>query len=262
MQKLNMTVIGVLKKIFFYLMLIAIWELAYKINTEIIKIWNANIIPSPISVFILIIRLFKTKILTYAILSSMRRLVIGYLISVVIGSIIGFIMIRFKYIEENFSSLILGLQTLPNLAWVPFAILWFGYNESTIIFVIAIGSIFSISLAVDSGIKNVNPIYLKAAKTMGAKGYKLYSNVIIPAALPNIIAGLKEGWSFAWRGLISGEMLVSATGLGQILSKGKETSDISQVVAVMLIILSLGLVIDKFVFGRIEKSIRCRWGLM
>ncbi|WP_434656225.1 ABC transporter permease [Thermoanaerobacterium thermosaccharolyticum] len=251
-----------LKKIFFYMILIVTWELVYKINTEIIKIWNANIIPSPISVFILIIRLFETKMLIYAILSSMRRLVIGYLISVVIGSIIGFLMIHFKYIEENFSSLILGLQTLPNLAWVPFSILCFGYNESTIIFVIAIGSIFSISLAVDSGIKNVNPIYLKAAKTLGAKGYKLYSNVIIPAALPNIIAGLKEGWSFAWRGLISGEMLVSATGLGQILSKGKETSDISQVVAVMLVILILGLIIDKFVFGQIERSIRYRWGLM
>ncbi|MDE4541957.1 ABC transporter permease [Thermoanaerobacterium sp. R66] len=243
-------------------MLIAIWEAAYKINAGTVKIWNASIVPSPISVFLLIIRLFETKMLIYAILSSMRRLVIGYLISVVIGSIIGFIMIRFKYIEENFSSLILGLQTLPNLAWVPFAILWFGYNESTIIFVIAIGSIFSISLAVDLGIKNVNPIYLKAAKTMGAKGYKLYSNVIIPAALPSIVSGLKEGWAFAWRGLISGEMLVSATGLGQILSKGKETSDISQVVAVMLVILILGLIIDKFVFGRIEKSIRCRWGLM
>ncbi len=243
-------------------MLIAIWELVYKINDDILYAWAPYVLPSPISVFATIIGLLKSKILLNAILSSMRRLVIGYLISVVIGSIVGFLMIRFKYIEENFSSLILGLQTLPNLAWVPFSILWFGYNESTIIFVIAVGSIFSISLAVDSAIKNINPIYLKAAKTMGAKGYKLYSNVIIPAALPNIIAGLKEGWSFAWRGLISGEMLVSVTGLGQILSKGKDSSNISQVVAVMLIILSLGLVIDKFVFGRIEKSIRCRWGLM
>ncbi|MDN5317812.1 MAG: sulfonate transport system permease protein, partial [Thermoanaerobacterium sp.] len=117
-------------------------------------------------------------------------------------------------------------------------------------------------LAVDSGIKNINPIYLKAAKTMGAKGYKLYSNVIVPAALPSIVSGLKEGWSFAWRGLISGEMLVSSTGLGKILLKGKETSDISQVVAVMVVILILGLVIDKFVFGQIERSIRYRWGLM
>ncbi|MBP2072590.1 ABC transporter permease [Thermoanaerobacterium butyriciformans] len=243
-------------------MLIAIWELVYKINVETIKIWSANVVPSPISVFLLIVRLFKTKTLIYAILSSMRRLVIGYLISIVIGFFVGFLMIHFKYIEENFGSLILGLQTLPNLAWIPFAILWFGYSESSIIFVIAIGSIFSISLAVDSGIKNINPIYLKAAKTMGAKGYKLYSNVIIPAALPSIVSGLKEGWAFAWRGLISGEMLVSATGLGQILSKGKDASNISQVVAVMLIILSLGLIIDKFVFGRIERSIRCRWGLM
>lgn len=223
--------------------------------------WNTNVIPSPISVFILIIRLFETKMLIYAILSSMRRLIIGYLISVVIGSALGFLMIRFKYIEENFSSLILGLQTLPNLAWVPFAILWFGYGETTIIFVIAIGSIFSISLAIDSGIKNINPIYLKAAKTMGAKGYKLYSNVIIPAALPNLMSGFKEGWSFAWRGLISGEMLVSAKGLGEILLKGKDASNMSQIVAVMLVILILGLVIDKFVFGRIEGSIRYRWGL-
>ncbi|WP_399388656.1 ABC transporter permease [Thermoanaerobacterium sp. CMT5567-10] len=244
------------------MILIVTWELVYKINADILYAWEPYVMPSPISVFVSIISLLKSKILLNAILASMKRLIIGYLISVLIGSIIGLLMIRFKYIEENFSSLILGLQTLPNLAWIPFAILWFGHSESSIIFVIAIGSIFSISLAVDSGIKNINPIYLKAAKTMGAKGYKLYSNVIIPAALPSIVSGLKEGWAFAWRGLISGEMLVSATGLGQILSKGKDASNISQVVAVMLIILSLGLIIDKFVFGRIERSIRCRWGLM
>ncbi|WHE08535.1 ABC transporter permease [Thermoanaerobacterium thermosaccharolyticum] len=251
-----------LKKIFFYMILIVTWELVYEINADILYVWEPYVLPSPISVFVSIISLLKSKILLNAILASMKRLVIGYLISVLIGSIIGLLMIRFKYIEENFSSLILGLQTLPNLAWIPFAILWFGYSESSIIFVIAIGSIFSISLAVDSGIKNINPIYLKAAKTMGAKGYKLYSNVIVPAALPSIVSGLKEGWSFAWRGLISGEMLVSSTGLGKILLKGKETSDISQVVAVMVVILILGLVIDKFVFGQIERSIRYRWGLM
>lgn len=250
-----------LKRICFYLMLIAIWELVYKIGVDILNVWKPYMFPSPISVFTSITGLLKDNTLLIAILASLKRLIIGYFISVVIGSTIGLLMVRFKYIDDNFRSLILGLQTLPSIAWLPFAILWFGLNESSIIFVIAVGSIFSISLAVDSGIKNINPIYLKAAKTMGAKGYKLYSNVIVPAALPNIVSGLKEGWSFAWRSLISGEMLVATTGLGQILMVGRELSDISQVVAVMLVILILGLVIDKFVFGQIEGSIRYRWGL-
>lgn len=243
------------------MMLIIIWELVYKIGVDILRIWKPYSFPSPEAVITTVFDLLKDYMLIMAIISSIKRLAIGYFISVILGTLIGLLMVRFKYIDENFRSLIFGFQTLPSLAWLPFATLWYGLNESAIIFVTAVGSIFAISLVVESGIKNINPIYLKAAMTMGANGFKLYWNVILPAALPNIITGLKEGWSFAWRGLIAGEMLTATVGIGQILMIGRELSDINQVVAVMLVILVLGLTIDKIIFWRIEESVRNRWGL-
>jgi NitT/TauT family transport system permease protein len=164
-------------------------------------------------------------------------------------------------LDENFGALILGLQTLPSICWLPFAILWYGLSESAIIFVIAIGSTFAVAMAVESGIKNVNPLYLRAARTMGASGLKSYWNVIIPASMPNVISGLKQGWSFAWRALMAGEMLTATSGLGQVLMVGRDLADISQVMAVMVIIILLGLSVDKLLFERLEANIRLRWGL-
>ena len=191
----------------------------------------------------------------------MKRLVMGYSLSLFIGLSIGLALVKYKYIDKNCSPLILGLQTLPSICWLPFAILWYGLNENAIIFVIAIGSTFAIAIATESGIKNVSPLYIKAGRNMGASGAALYWNIIIPASLPAIISGMKQGWSFAWRGLMAGEMLAASKGLGQVLMTGRELADISQVVAVMLIIILLGLSIDKLVFSKIETDIRQKWGL-
>ncbi|HEX3015039.1 MAG TPA: ABC transporter permease subunit [Desulfobacteria bacterium] len=188
-------------------------------------------------------------------------MVIGYLISVVLGIFLGLTIARFKYLTENLSSMILGLQTLPSICWLPFALLWYGPNESAIIFLIAIGSTFAITLATLSGIQNVNPIFIRAGKTLGAKGFRAYKDIIIPASLPILIAGLKQGWAFAWRGLMAGEMISATRGLGQVLMAGREWGGISQVVAVMVVIIFLGLTIDKLVFSNIEANIRFRWGL-
>lgn len=223
--------------------------------------WEPYIFPSPIDVFKTLIALFKDNTITIAVVASIKRLIIGYAISLVIGVSLGILIVRFKYIDENMSALILGLQTLPSICWLPFAILWYGLNESAIIFVIAIGSIFAISMATVSAIKNVEPIYLKAAKTMGARGIKLYGSVIAPASLPTIITGMKQGWSFAWRALMSGEMLSATKGLGQVLVVGRELGDINQVMAVMIVIVVLGLVIDKLIFDNLEKNVRYKWGL-
>ncbi|MDP4145588.1 MAG: ABC transporter permease [Bacillota bacterium] len=261
MQKLSTTAIGVLKKILFYIILMAIWELVYKVGVDVLGIWKAYTFPSPFDVISTLIGLIKDNTLGIAIVISLERLVVGYLISLVLGLIIGLLIVRFKYLDENFSALILGLQTLPSICWLPFSILWFGLNEKAIMFVIAIGSIFAIAIATESGIKNVDPIYMKAAKTMGAKGPKLYWNVVIPSALPSIIAGMKQGWSFAWRALMAGEMLSATKGLGQVLMVGRDLADISQVMAVMIVIIVLGLVFDKLVFGKIEETIRYRCGL-
>jgi NitT/TauT family transport system permease protein len=250
-----------LKKIAFYLILISIWALAYKLGVEEFKVWKPYTFPSPLDVFKTLWNLIADNTLAIAILASLRRILIGYAISIVIGCAIGLVIVRFKYLDENFSALILGLQTLPSICWLPFAILWFGINETAIIFVIAIGSIFAITIAIESGIKNVNPLYIRAARTMGAKGAKLYGSVIIPACLPSIISGLKQGWSFAWRALMAGEMLTATKGLGQVLMVGRDLADISQVMAVMVVIVAIGLLVDKLVFGRIEESVRHKWGL-
>jgi len=242
-------------------MLILVWELVYKVGVDFLHLWKPYVFPSPINVFETLWNLIADSTLGIAIMASMKRILVGYSISVMIGVTIGLIIVRFKYIDENFSSLVMGLQTLPSICWLPFSILWFGLNESAIIFVIAIGSTFAISIAIESGIKNIDPLYVRAARTMGAKGFKLYRNVIIPAALPNAISGMKQGWSFAWRALMAGEMLSATKGLGQVLMVGRDLADISQVMAVMIVIILLGLVIDKLVFGRIESSIRHRWGL-
>ena len=194
-------------------------------------------------------------------MASMKRIIFGYFLSIVIGIIVGLAIVRFKYLDENLSPLILGLQTLPSICWLPFSILWFGLNESAIIFVITIGSTFAVSIAIESGMKNINPLFVRAAKTMGAKGFSLYWNVIIPASLPSIISGLKQGWSFAWRALMAGEMISATKGLGQVLMVGRDLADISQVMAIMIVIVVLGVAVDKLIFGRAEINIRQKWGL-
>jgi NitT/TauT family transport system permease protein len=245
----------------FYLILIAIWELAYEIVVDWLRIWKPYIFPSPIAVFTTLWSLIVDGTMSIAILASAKRILVGYLLSIIIGIIVGLAIVRFKYLDENLSPLILGLQTLPSICWLPFSILWYGLNESAIIFVITIGSTFAVSIAIESGMKNINPLFARAAKTMGAKGFSLYWNVIIPASLPSIISGLKQGWSFAWRALMAGEMISATKGLGQVLMVGRDLADISQVMAIMIVIIVLGVAVDKLIFGKIEINIRQRWGL-
>ncbi len=245
----------------FYLILITIWELAYKIGVDWLKLWKPYIFPSPIAVFTTLWSLIIDGTMSIAVLASAKRIFLGYMLSIIIGIFVGLAIVRFKYLDENVSPLILGLQTLPSICWLPFSILWYGLNESAIIFVITIGSTFAVSIAIESGMKNINPLFVRAAKTMGAKGFSLYWNVIIPASLPGIISGLKQGWSFAWRALMAGEMISATKGLGQVLMVGRDLADISQVMAIMIVIVILGVAVDKLIFGRMEINIRQKWGL-
>lgn len=238
-----------------------IWELIYRIGVDYLHVWKAYSFSSPISVFVTFVKLIKdNNTLGIAIFISLRRVFIGYFISLAVGVILGMVVVRLKYIGSNVSPLLLGLQTLPNVCWIPFAILWLGLNESAIIFVVAVGSTFSVAIAVEAGIKNIEPIYISVARTMGAKGFVLYKDIILPAAFPSIISGMKQGWSFAWRALMAGEMLSATIGLGQLLMMGREVLDMSQVIAVMIIIIVIGIVVDRLVFGRIEARVRYRWG--
>ena len=193
--------------------------------------------------------------------NSLLRGIAGFAIAVVIGVVLGLLIYQFKYLQKNLKPIILGIQTLPSVCWVPFSILWFGLTTQAILFVVIMGSTFSIAIAVDNAIKNILPIYTKAALTMGADKSQLYHYVILPASLPELVSGLKQGWSFAWRALMAGEVMTTSIGLGQTLIMGRDLADINQVMLVMLVIVIVGILIDKCIFSVIEKRLFRKRGL-
>jgi NitT/TauT family transport system permease protein len=193
---------------------------------------------------------------------SLRRIVVSYGFSAVVGTVMGLLLGQVKALQDTVGSVVLGLQTLPSICWLPLALLWFGLSEQAILFVTVMGAILSITIATESGVRSLPPIYLRAGRTMGAEGFALYRDVILPAALPYIVSGMKQGWSFAWRSLMAGELLYVNLGLGQLLMIGRELNNMSQVVAVMIVIILIGVAVDRGVFARVEHRLRRQWGLV
>ena len=252
----------ILGSVLFFVGLILLWQLLYVAGTDWLSLVKPYAVPHPLGVWQSLCRLLADGTLLTAVGYSLMRAFIGFLIAIVVGIIFGILILNSEYLCRNLKPLILGIQTLPSICWVPFAILWFGLGESAIIFVVVMGSAFSISLAVESGVKNVPPIYIKAAKTMGVNSFDLYRRVIFPAALPAFVSGLKQGWSFAWRALMSGEVMSASIGLGYTLILGRDLADINQVMTVMLVIILLGIVMDKGVFSLIENRILKKRGFL
>ena len=246
----------------FFIGLLFLWQLLYTAACDWFDWAKPYAIPNPVGVLGCIMRLLLNGTLIAAIGSSLLRVLVGFALSIVIGILFGILIVHSRYLEQNLKPLILGIHTLPSIWWVPFAVLWFGLSESAIIFVVIMGSAFGIAIAIESCIKNVPPIYIKAARTMGVDSFDLYRSVIFPAALPAFIGGLKQGWSFAWRALMSGEVMSASMGLGYTLMVGRDLADINQVMTVMLIIVLIGVLIDKGVFGVVEKRILRVRGLL
>lgn len=246
----------------FFCVIILLWQLLYTASTQWLDMVKSYAVPNPLGVVESFFRILKSGVLLAAIGVSMGRVFIGFVIAVLLGLLFGILIVQFDFLSRNLKPLILGIQTLPSICWVPFAILWFGLGESAIIFVVVMGSAFSIALAVENGIKNIPPIYIKAAKTMGVGKRMLYQKVIFPAALPAFVGGLKQGWSFAWRALMSGEVMSASLGLGYTLMLGRDLADINQVMTIMLLIILIGIIIDKCIFSVIEKKILKKRGLM
>lgn len=247
--------------IIFLCVLILIWQGFYWISVDWLALCKPYSVPSPLGVGEKFVELCSNGTLLTATGNSLLRGICGYLIAVIIGLALGLIINHFKYLQKNLKPIVLGIQTLPSVCWVPFSILWFGLSTQAILFVVVMGAAFSIAIAVDNAIKNVQPIYIKAARTMGAGKRQLYWNVILPASLPELVSGLKQGWSFAWRALMAGEVMTTSIGLGQTLIMGRDLADINQVMLVMVVIVVVGIVIDKCIFSVIEKRLLMKRGL-
>lgn len=243
-------------RVLFFAGLIAVWAIIVRLG-----IWPPYLLPGPSDVAGSLLHDVRNTSLPIAIVVSMRRLIVGFAVSILLGVPLGLLLGRSRLMDETVGSLVLGLQTLPSICWLPLALLWFGLNERAILFVVIMGAVLSITVSTRDAMRNMPPLYIRAARTMGAYRANVYLHVILPAAFPAILTGLKLGWSFAWRSLMAAELLYVSFGLGHLLNMGRELNDMSQVIAIMLVIVVIGLLVDRLVFAPIEGRVRERWGL-
>src|SRR5689334_6862707 len=241
----------------FIAVFIGIWQIVFLLN-----VWPKVALPSPAMVSSSFEGLIQDRTLIDGIAITMYRLIIGFSISIFVGIVIGLAMVKFSGFGKTMSSFAVGLQSFPSVAWVPFAILLIGLNDFGILFVVIMSSVFSVMMSTYSGVRNIPHIYIRAARNMGAKGFSLFWYLMIPAATPSLLIGLKQAWSFAWHALIGAEILIAASvGLGHVLLVGREFQLMDQIIASMITIFVIGLIFDRLLFSKLEDRVREKWGL-
>ena len=199
-----------------------------------------------------------------AVAITLQRALVGYVAAVLVGAFAGAVVARQGLLRRAVGSLITGLQTMPSIAWFPLAILLFGLDETAILFVVLLGAAPAVANGLIGGIDQIPPLLLRSGQVLGARGVRLYRHVILPAALPPFIGGLKQGWAFAWRSLMAGELLVvlgNRPSLGARLQFAREFADAQGLLATMIVVFVIGMVVDA-VFSRIDGEVRRRWGLV
>ncbi|HEV3292590.1 MAG TPA: ABC transporter permease [Streptosporangiaceae bacterium] len=237
---------------------IGAWELIH------LSGWKQDILPGPAAVFADLWAQLHHILLWQAIGTTLRRAVIGFGLAVIIGVITGALVSRIRPLRAAVGSMITALQTMPSIAWFPFAIILFGTTTAAILFVIVLGAAPSIANGLVAGVDYTPPLLLRAGKSMGLSRIALYRHLILPASLPSFVAGLKQGWAFAWRSLMAGELLVIILGqpsIGVLLSTDQDQADMTGAISIMIVILVLGIAVD-MIFTRVDITIRRRRGML
>ncbi len=248
----------ILASVLFFLSLILVWELLSRLG-----VWSPVVMPSPVDVGSYLWAATLDGTLPMAALVTARRLLLGYAVGLTLGLPLGFITARYRACSDTLGVMALGMQTLPSVCWVPLALLWFGQTEAAMQFVVIMGTMWAILIATDNGIRNVPPIYARAARTMGSRRFHTLIFVTFPASLPYIVSGMKQGWAFAWRSLMAAEIYVTiltGLGLGHLLHYGRELHAMDQVLGIMFVIVGVGLLADKLMFAPAERFMHRRWG--
>src|SRR5580704_5701279 len=239
-------------------LVLVIWQLVHLTG------WKNLVLKGPGTVLSDLWQLAQTGQLWAAIGVTMRRAVVGYVVALVIGSLIGVLVARIPPLRAALGSIITGLQTMPSIAWYPFAIILFAQGTAAIVFVTVMGAAPSIANGLITGVDYTPPLLLRAGRTMGLHGLALYRFLILPASLPAYVAGLKQGWAFAWRSLMAGELVVSivgAPGLGVLLTANQNNLDFAGATSVIIVILIIGIVVD-MIFTKADTALRRRRGLL
>jgi NitT/TauT family transport system permease protein len=234
-----------------------IWELIH------LSGWKKLVLPGPGVTLSNLWAQAQTGLLWHAIGDTLERAVIGYALALVIGTVVGLLVARIPPLRAAVGSLITGLQTMPSAAWIPFAIILFGLNTSAIMFIIVMAAAPAIANGLIAGVDYTSPLLLKAGKVMGLRGLSLNRYLILPAALPTFVAGMKQGWAFTWHALLTAELLVLVAGepsIGVLFQADQDQTDMPSTIAIMIVILIFGVIVD-VLFGRANNAIRKRWGL-
>ncbi len=242
------------------LLLLAIWELLV-----VAKVKPRWALPAPLDVWQAIVDQQHAGMLVPALWNSVHRGAFGFLASVAIGTPLGLLVAKVRPVRTAIGPILSGLQSLPSVAWVPAAIIWFGITDQTIYTVVLLGAVPSIANGLVAGVDQVPPLYVRAGKTMGATGLRGIWHVLLPAAMPGYLAGLKQGWAFSWRSLMAAELIAIAPqlgpGLGQLLAMGRTNVDMAEVFAAVILILVIGIGIDLLVFAPLERRMLRSRGL-
>ncbi|MGK4583877.1 ABC transporter permease [Kitasatospora sp. HPMI-4] len=240
---------------------LGLWQLAFSLHLA-----DTYKLPSPAMVWHSLTELWYAGTLFSIIWTSVWRGVSGFLAAVVIGTPIGLLVARLKFVRAALGPILSGLQSLPSVAWVPAAVIWLGINDSAMYAVILLGAVPSIANGLVSGVDQVPPLFLRAGRTMGATGLAGARHVLLPAALPGYLAGLKQGWAFSWRSLMAAELIASSPdlglGLGRYLENRREDIDMPGVLLGIILILVVGIAIDLLVFSPIERRVLRGRGLL
>ncbi|MFI0509995.1 NitT/TauT family transport system permease protein [Streptomyces canus] len=239
---------------------LAVWTLLYPVVDDPSKL------PSPAAVGATFKEAWLQGNLLGYIWTSVSRGLLGFFFALLIGTPLGLIVARVKFIRAAIGPILSGLQSLPSVAWVPPAVIWLGLNNSMMYAVILLGAVPSIANGLVSGVDQVPPLFLRAGRTMGATGVKGIWHVTLPAALPGYVAGLKQGWAFSWRSLMAAEIIAQfpdlGVGLGQLLENGRTNSDMAMVFEAILLILFVGIAIDLLIFSPLERWVLRSRGLL
>ena len=194
--------------------------------------------------------------------ATLYRVLFGFGLAVAVGLPLGVLMGRFHPIEHFVLPLASALMPVPSLAWIPVFILWFGLGDTVTILIVFYAALFPMLLNTWSGVRSVNPIWLRAAGAMGADEHALFWKVIIPGASPFIIAGLRQSFLRSWIAVIGAEMLAASNwGLGWVIFDAKQFLNADVMLASIIAIGLIGFAAERFVFGSLERATIYRWGM-
>lgn len=255
---------------------VRVWQATWPVVVAIamfVSLWQVVVwlevrpsyaLPGPGPVFDQLVQDFRDGKMLRAIWVTISRAAVGYGVALVIGVIIGLVVAGNRIVRTATGSLITGLQTMPSISWFPLAIILFGLTENAILFVIVLGAAPAIANGLITAIDHIPPLLLNAGRVLGARGLARYRHVVVPASLPSFVGGMKQGWAFAWRSLMAGELLVAIAyklGLGTLQHNYGQVNEVEGLIGTMIVIFAIGIVMDRLVFHRLERAVLVRWGL-